>query len=320
VEATLSNDELPLVSIVMPAYNYAHYLGEAVNSVLAQDYPNVELIVLDDGSADGTREVLEGYGGRFYWETHENMGEARTLAKGWGMSRGEILGKLSADDVLLPNAVSACVGALQAEPGAVMAYGLYDMLSADSSTVYRLDVLDLGYRGMVAKLKNPVGPGAFFRRWAYEAAGPWDGSLPLTLDLDFWMRLGLHGRLARVPEVLALFRAHEGSQSFGQADEAKSEEFVRLVRSFYERQRVPADVLALERESLSNAYILSASSHLRSGGYGKGLARLLEALRLYPKNPVRTVRVATGGMRYILKHRLYEYGMRIKGRGLRQRL
>lgn len=69
----------PLVSIVVPAYNYAHYLSEAIDSVLNQDYPNVELLVLDDGSTDHTRDVLEGYGDRFYWETHENIGEVNTL-------------------------------------------------------------------------------------------------------------------------------------------------------------------------------------------------------------------------------------------------
>jgi glycosyltransferase involved in cell wall biosynthesis len=280
----VSREKQPLVSIVMPAYNYARYLGEAIDSVLAQDYPKVELIVLDDGSTDHTREVLEGYGERFYWETHQNMGEARTLAKGWGMSEGEILGKLSADDVLLPGAVSACVAALQADPEAVMAYGLYDMISADSTTVYRVDILDLGYRGMVAKLKNPVGPGAFFRRWAYKAAGPWDDSLRLGVDLDFWLRLGLEGRFVRVPEVLALYRAHEGSQNFGRHDEARSEEFVRIVRSFYGRQGLPAEILALKRRALSSAHFYCARSHLTSVRPGKGLARMAEALYLHPKN------------------------------------
>jgi glycosyltransferase involved in cell wall biosynthesis len=278
------SDELPLVSVVVPTYNHARYLGEAIDSVLAQDYPNMELIVLDDGSTDDTREVLEGYGDRFYWETHENMGEARTLNKGWRMSGGEILGRVSADDVLLPGAVSACVAALQADPEAVMAYPLYDMISADSKTVYRVDILDYGYHGMVAKLKNPIGPGAFFWRWAYEAVGSWD-SQRLGADLEFWLRLGLHGRFVRVPEVLALYRAHEGSQTFNwRHDEARSEEFVHLVRSFYEGQRLPAEILALKRRALSSAHFYSARSHLMSKRYKKGLARLLAALYLHPRN------------------------------------
>ena len=63
----------PLVSIVIPAYNHDRYLGEAIDSILGQDYSNVELIVLDDGSTDGTRQILESYGSRFYWESHKNI-------------------------------------------------------------------------------------------------------------------------------------------------------------------------------------------------------------------------------------------------------
>ena len=95
----------PLVSIVIPAYNHDRYLGEAIDSILGQDYPNVELIVLDDGSTDGTRQILESYHSRFYWESHKNMGQANTLNKGWRMSKDDLLGYLSADDVLFSQAI-----------------------------------------------------------------------------------------------------------------------------------------------------------------------------------------------------------------------
>ena len=279
------NGDLPLVSVVVPTYNHARYLGEAIDSVLAQDYPNIELIVLDDGSTDDTREVLAGYGDLFYWETHENMGEAKTLNKGWAMSKGEILGRVSADDVLLPNALSACVAALQTDPEAVMAYPLYDLIDANSSIIdLRPLSREPSHPEMVATLINPVGPGAFFWRWAYEAAGPWDGSLRISPDLEFWLRLRLYGRFVRVPEVLGLFRVHEESQTFAQTNEATSEEPVRLVRSFYERQRLPAEILALKRQALSSAHFYSARSHLMSKRYKKGLVRLLEALYLHPRN------------------------------------
>src|ERR1035438_3997655 len=112
----------PLVSIVIPAYNYSGYLREAIESVLAQTYRNIELIVIDDGSTDDTRRVLEGYGDRFYWESQENMGQSRTLNKGWGMAKGEILAYLSADDALMPHAVAKSVECLQQNPDAVLSY------------------------------------------------------------------------------------------------------------------------------------------------------------------------------------------------------
>src|SRR5690349_6912099 len=97
--------EQPLVSIVIPSYNHARYLAAAIESVLAQDHPRVELIVIDDGSTDGSAAVLEKYRGRFHWEVQRNQGQAATMNRGWRLSRGEILAYLSADDVLLPQAV-----------------------------------------------------------------------------------------------------------------------------------------------------------------------------------------------------------------------
>ena len=109
------------VSMVVPAYNHARFLEQAVESVLAQTYPAVELIVLDDGSTDGTREVLAKYGD-IRWETQTNMGQAATLNKGWGMASGDLLGYLSADDYLHPEAVKSAVECLERHADAVLAY------------------------------------------------------------------------------------------------------------------------------------------------------------------------------------------------------
>src|SRR5882762_7034204 len=112
----------PLVSIVVPCYNQADYLEQAIKSVLSQDYPGIELIVLDDGSTDDTRAVLALYAGKFHYETHANIGQARTLNKGWGMSKGRFLSYLAADDFLLPGAVRTSVEKLIADPKIVLTY------------------------------------------------------------------------------------------------------------------------------------------------------------------------------------------------------
>src|SRR5437762_6047257 len=88
---------LPLVSIVVPSYNHGRYLREAVDSIVAQDYPRIELIVIDDGSTDDSPEILRSYGNRFHWERQPNQGQVATLNRGWLMSKGEILAYLSAD-------------------------------------------------------------------------------------------------------------------------------------------------------------------------------------------------------------------------------
>src|SRR5213080_4739493 len=84
----MNNTEFPLVSVITPSYNRADYLPETIESVLSQDYPNFEYIVLDDGSTDNTCEVLERYSHQLKWETHPNMGETLTVNKGLKMARG----------------------------------------------------------------------------------------------------------------------------------------------------------------------------------------------------------------------------------------
>jgi len=274
----------PLVSIVIPTYNYARYLEEAIESVLAQDYPNVELIVLDDGSTDDTREVLEKYAGRFHWETHENMGEANTLNKGWRMSRGEILAKLSADDVLYPGAVSAAVEALLANPDAVLTYCDFNLIDAGSKVIRRVSAPVLTYRDMVVRFTCPTGPGSFFRRKDFEAAGAWwNGELRKVQDHEFVIKLGLRGRFLKIPRVLAAYRVHDESPTFQEGGE-RAREIIRVVSDYYGSQPAPPDVLAARNEAFSNAHVLAARAYLAGKEYAKGFVELSRALRLYPKN------------------------------------
>jgi glycosyltransferase involved in cell wall biosynthesis len=304
------SEELPLVSIVVPAYNHADYLAEAIESILAQDYPNIELLVLDDGSTDNTREVLERYAGQFYWETSKsNMGQAATLNKGWRMSKGEVLGRLSADDLLYPDAVSASVECLRKSPDAVLVYCDFDLIDEHSRVIRRIQAPEFSYRDMVAKQITAPGPGAFFPRSAFEKAGPWDESLARMPDYEYWLRLGLYGRFVRIPKVLAAFRMHENSFSFRRGEgELHSQEYIRVLTDYFDSQALPPEVVAAKDEAFSNAYILAARHHLMGKRYLKAAANAWKGLRLYPRNlSARTLRVLAYGLlnrtRYRFKQR-----------------
>src|SRR5688572_26838802 len=104
-----TDSNLPTVSIVTPAYNQAEFLRDTIESVLAQDYPNIEYVVLDDGSTDDTPNILAEYGDRFRWETHVNMGQTATINKGWEMTSGEIITWLNSDDTYLSGAIHRAV-------------------------------------------------------------------------------------------------------------------------------------------------------------------------------------------------------------------
>ena len=277
-------ENLPLVSVVIPSYNHARYLAAAIDSVLAQDYPRVELIVIDDGSTDGSPDVLKKYDQRFHWEVQANQGQAATMNRGWTMSRGEILAYLSADDILLPNAVSAAVSCLRGNPEAVLCYCDFNLIDPGSRLIRRISTPDFNYRDMLVKVICPPGPGAFFRRHAFETTGFWDGSLRTILDYDYWLRLGLQGSIVSIPQVLALYRMHAGQETFSTMNESMSGEPVRIVSRVLENPALPGELAALKSKALSNAHLHSAQLHFRGYRYRLGLQSLRQAFVLCPRN------------------------------------
>lgn len=306
-----------LVSIVIPAYNHAAYLAEAVKSVLAQDYPALELIVIDDGSTDNTRAVLQSLGDGFHWETQANAGQSRTLARGWAMARGDILAYLSADDVLAPGAVRRSVEVLEANPALVATYCDFTLIDPQSRNVRRVNTPDFSYAAMLGEVSCPVGPGAFFRRQAYELAGPWNPSYRQMPDYDFWLRMGLFGGLARIPEVLAGFRVHEGSQTYSQTTPERAAEPVNIVAAVLQHPAAGALDPALKQRALASANLVSAQLDLRAGRYGDTLDKLRQASRHSPAavySP-RTLRLLFNAVFNRVSHRLLWQLRSLLGRG-----
>lgn len=296
----------PLVSLVIPAYNHGIFVAEAVRSVLAQDYPAVELIVIDDGSTDDTSAVLTNLGSGFYWETQPNAGQARTLEKGWRLARGEVLGYLSADDVLAPSAVRESMAELAAHPEAVATYCDFNLIDPASRVVRRVETPDFSYRDMLVNVSCPPGPGAFFRRAAYEASGPWNPAYRQMPDYDFWLRLGLNGCFIRIPRVLAGFRVHEASQTYSRTTPERATEPVRIVDQILRHPDLPPELRTQGRHARANAHLVSAQLHLRAGRILSGGRDVAVALRYAPGSVLsqRVLRLLANAMLNRAGHRL----------------
>jgi glycosyltransferase involved in cell wall biosynthesis len=294
------------VSIVIPAYNHADFLAQAIESVLAQDYPDIELIVLDDGSTDATPQVLTRYAGRFFWETQTNMGQAATLNKGWTMARGAILGYLSADDVLRPECVRAAVEVFEAHADVVLTYCDFELIDPRLRIIRTIHAEEFDYRRMVVDFVCAPGPGVFLRRSAFEAAGGWDPALRQMPDYEYWLRLGLAGVFKRIPRTLAAFRVHEGSATFSAVPPERAEEPVRILRKYFGLEEVPAAIRQYEAQAISNALLVSAQLHLRAGRYMAASGCVRRAAGIYPGNLLRprAVRQLANGLFNRLGHRL----------------
>lgn len=261
------------VSIITPTYNRAELLPETIESVLGQDYPHLEYLILDDGSSDGTRDVLARYGDRIRTEFHPNMGETRTVNKGFEMVTGDIVCVVSSDDPLLPGAVSAVVRAFEAHPEAVAVYPDWATIDERGNVLReeRLEAYDL--ETMLLKLNWGIGPGAFFKRDALAHVGVRDTRYTYCGDMEFWVRMAAHGPLVHVPEVLATHRVHGGSASVSQRGHKMGTEWIDVFRRTLSHAELPVRLRREKHRILGAAYRIAAMH------YGAGDPELVRRYR-----------------------------------------
>jgi len=214
----------PKISIVTPSYNQSRFIEETIRSVLLQEYPNFEYIVIDGGSTDGSVEVIKKYGENIdYWISKPDSGQADAINKGFARATGDILCWLNSDDMLTKNALSYVAEAWQKHgPNIIVTGGCIEYRKNDKQNVHfprfqkRYDVkcelpisaiLDLSNEWIQGKFFYQ--PEVFFPRLAYEEVGRIDDTLFYAMDYDLWARFALNGVMVVVLEKpLAYFRFH----------------------------------------------------------------------------------------------------------------
>jgi len=271
-----------LVSLVVPAYNAGRFIRETIDSILAQTYHPIELIVIDDGSTDGTSDVLASYGGAFRCERQGNRGQSATLTRGWQMASGSLLGYLSADDRLRPDCVARLVAALADRPDAVLAYPDFGLIDAQSGPIGEVRAPDYDVALLVGRCQCLPGPGALFRRAAWQRVGSWDEGLRQVPDLDFFLRLCLAGPFLRVPEVLADYRVHGGAITYSPVPLGRADEPTQMIERFFRRADLPPEFARFRRQALANALMLSGFMHGRARRPAAAAMRFLSAFRHHP--------------------------------------
>jgi len=205
----------PRISVVMPSLNQGAFVEEALRSVLLQDYPDVELIVVDGGSADGSVDAIRKYSPHLaLWISEPDRGPAHALNKGFGFATGEILGFLNADDFLLPGSLMKVAREFRAQPAAdvVSGHGYLANAAGEVGAPFISDRWNLhrfAYDACVL-----VQAATFFRRDLFKQTDGFNDMNRTAWDMELWADLALAGaRFHRFEEFLAVSRLHQASIS-----------------------------------------------------------------------------------------------------------
>jgi len=232
------------ISLVTISFNQARFLKAAIESILGQDYPELEYIVVDPGSSDGSRELLERYRGRIsHLILEPDSGPSDGLNKGFARATGQILGYLNSDDVLLPGTLSRVAASFRDRPQADVIYGHGYVIGSNGERLARFRSDRFSLRRSAYGNSIIMQQAAFWRREAFFQVGGFNPANRLCWDGEFWIDLALAGkRFCRIDEYWACFRAHTASITHNFHGQTTNSPFARELERLMEKalQRPPA--------------------------------------------------------------------------------
>jgi glycosyltransferase involved in cell wall biosynthesis len=263
--------DLPLVTIVTPSYNQARFLEATLRSVLEQDYPNLEYLVVDGASNDGSVDIIRRYADRLtWWVSEKDSGQSEAINKGLQRARGDIIGWLNSDDVYLPGAVSAAVAAFRSHPEAGIVYGDALAIDADGNSFNIMRARQYSLTDLMA-FKIICQPAAFMRRSVLEQVNYLNPDYHLLMDNLLWMCMAQKAPLVYVPQTWAAARYHDQAKNrtrgaaYGQEarlliDDLKSRpEFAEIITA--NKNRIMAGVNRFDAFYLTDAGHSSSALH-----------------------------------------------------------
>jgi glycosyltransferase involved in cell wall biosynthesis len=273
----------PLVSVITPSYNQAVFLEKTMRSVLNQDYPSIEYIVVDGGSNDGSEEIIRRYADRLkWWVAEKDQGQADAINKGLGHAEGEIIAWLNSDDFYLAGAVSKVVEAFAAHPECGLIYG--DVVAVDGEN----QPINLNRYGDwqledLARFQIIGQPAVFVRREALKKAG-WqlDTRFHYMLDHQLWLRIASRTRMMHIVEFLAAARYHENAKNLALSEEFGKDAYV-VVDWMKNDPALKEHFAADSRRIMAAVHWFNARYIAVGGKPGKALGSYAKSIALDPQ-------------------------------------
>ena len=301
----------PLVSVIIPTFNSGPWLGQAIESALAQTYPSIEIVVVNDGSTDPrTRETALTYVPRITYIERENGGVAAARNAGIEISNGELIALLDQDDVWLPHKLEAEVNAWSAHAGVALIHSSYHLInergerlstSGDQKWLTRLK--DGEYKPLPDLLLHvPIcAATTLFPRRLLQEVGMFDPTLSGTDDWDLWLRMAAHGyTFYCVGEPLVEYRTHPHNTS--RDIDLMVGGVLRTLDKFYAQTNIPENALLVRDRAYFNKHTWAASLYYGAGNLAKAQNHLQAAIRRFPQG------ITTGRFLQSLIHANHQAG------------
>jgi len=212
--------ESPLVSIITPSFNQARYLEATIQSVLGQDYPRIEYIIVDGGSTDGSVDMIQKYAGRLaWWVSEQDKGQTDAINKGFNRATGDILAWINSDDTYNPGAISQAVKYLLENPEVGLVYADCNFIDEEDHIIGKFNSAQTDLRRLREGYVHIPQQTMFFRAKYWKELGPLDPSFYFAMDYDLWTRIAARAPLKYLTgKTWANFRLHTSGKTVAADD------------------------------------------------------------------------------------------------------
>jgi len=273
----------PKISIITPSFNQSQFLEETILSVVNQAYPNLEYIIMDGGSTDGSVEIIKKYAHRLtYWESEPDHGQSHAINKGFKRATGELAAWLNSDDLLTPGALQEAAEIYNEDPSLGFIHGISELIdeNGNSQNKHFGSEFDL-IENLITSQNTVAQQSTFINRQCLESIGFLDESLHMSMDWDLWLRLGARYSSRFVPKVWSKTRHWPMTKTKTQLL-SSGDEHIRIAKKLIEDKELKLSK-EIERKALAAGYGRKAFLEFQEGHRNTFKACLFRSLLYSPE-------------------------------------
>lgn len=225
--------DIPKIFIITPSYNQGQFLEETILSVLNQNYPNFEYIIIDGGSTDNSVDIIKKYEGRLtYWVSEKDHGQTHAINKGFKKATGEIVNWINSDDLLSPGALQAVAEASDKYPDADFYFGDFTVIDHKGRKIFSRKSPPYHFATLFWGRQLSSQPAVFFKRSVFDEIGYLDESLNFCMDTEFWIRAACNGsKFKQIKYSLGIARIH-GDAKTARLQQVLHDEHKMVIRRY----------------------------------------------------------------------------------------